>query len=176
MKLFRIVIHHSSDPSSYNQLERIDTYHKSLGFPKSSLGYYVGYHYLLETGGQVIKTRKHYEIGAHTKGWNDGSLGICLCGDFNISTPTFEQINSLRALLNELCKKYNILPINVSGHKNFRLTSCPGKLLPDSAIRGLIEPPSISQLRLLVDMLTAQVRLLLLKRSLGGSVEDEDLV
>ena len=172
----RLIIHHSSDPSSYAQLERIDTYHQSLGFPKSSIGYWVGYTYFLEANGQVIQTRRDDEVQAHTKGWNDGSIGICLAGDFNISTPTFEQYNSLRALLNELCKKYNILPINVSGHKNFRLTSCPGKLLPDSAIRGLIIMPNISQLQLMLDMLKAQVRLLLLKRSLGAAVDNEDLV
>lgn len=177
MKPIRIVVHHSGivSLSRQPQLDEINLYHKSLDFPQSSLGYWVGYGYVIEEDGRVIQTRRDDETQAHTKGYNENSIGICVVGDFNTHTPTPEQMQSLKALLNELCQKYSILPVNVSGHKNFRLTSCPGKLLPDSLIRSLIDV-DISQLRIMIDMLTAKVRLLLLQRNLKGRVENEDLV
>ncbi|MBZ4369940.1 N-acetylmuramoyl-L-alanine amidase, partial [Mycobacterium tuberculosis] len=77
----------------------IDLWHKERGFPVSSLGFYVGYHYVIEKSGNLLTARRESEIGAHTIGQNESSIGICLVGNFDVETPTQQQIATLGDML-----------------------------------------------------------------------------
>jgi len=99
-KATHVIIHHTAVSSPNYQFNAVNNYHKSLDFPESSLGYYVGYHWFIERDGTKKRARTDTDTGAHTlNGWNTKSIGICLAGNFDVETPTEAQIASLRDLV-----------------------------------------------------------------------------
>lgn len=125
-----IVIHHSASNINTPIFE-INHWHKLRNFTKSSLGFYIGYHYVILGTGEIVQTRRDNEIGCHTIP-NDGKIGICLTGNFMFENPTNEQIISLSTLIGKLKKDYNI-PY-VKGHRDFSNTDCPGDNLYKSVL------------------------------------------
>jgi hypothetical protein len=117
-----IVIHHSASIPA-TPISEIDRWHKQRGFTKSSLGFFVGYHYVISYTGQLYQTRRDQELGCHTIP-NDGKIGICLIGNFMVDTPSTMQLSTLSALCERLKKDYNIN--EVKGHRDFSNTLCPG--------------------------------------------------
>ena len=132
MKPERIIYHHSADANPAPQRDKINAWHRHLTFPKSSLGYFIGYHYLIERDGSVFKAREENEIGAHDSGENSNSLGICLAGDFNLHTPTEEQAAAAARLVSDIRTRWPIPVTRIEPHRWDDTTDCPGKLLPDN--------------------------------------------
>jgi N-acetyl-anhydromuramyl-L-alanine amidase AmpD len=127
----QIVIHHTAAVAPVPQFDAINDWHKARGFTLSSLGYYVGYHYVIEKDGTVRKAREDNEIGCHAIGANHNSIGICLVGDFDSDLPTDAQIVALGALI-ETKQHEHCLPIDaVYPHRHVSTTGCYGKRLPD---------------------------------------------
>lgn len=129
----RIIVHHSADRSTGSQFANIDAYHKSRGFPRSSLGFYVGYHYVIEHNGTIRQARVDDEIGAHDTGENLNSVGICLTGNFSIDDPTTAQKLSYAQLVHELRQQWAIPIIHIEPHRWDDKTECPGTRLLDEA-------------------------------------------
>lgn len=127
----RIIWHHSADSTTLYQASKIDSYHKSKGFPKSTLNYYGGYHILIEKDGKIVRFRQDSEIGAHDAGENVNSLGICLAGNFDIEEPTTIQVATLRTVLLEWMQKWSIPTNRIEPHRLNDNTHCPGLKLPD---------------------------------------------
>lgn len=76
----------------------------------------IGYHYVIRRNGAIEHGRPLEKSGAHVRGHNKHSIGICLVGgkpDFNFTLP---QILSLKSLLNELTGAY--LNAVVCGHRD----------------------------------------------------------
>lgn len=120
----QIIIHHSaSDPMT--TVAQINEWHKARDFTLSSLGFYVGYHYVITFDGVITQTRKDYEVGCHCVP-NDDKIGICLTGNFERAVPTPKQLEALTFLLNKLKCEYFISDNNVLGHNHFKATECPG--------------------------------------------------
>ena len=88
----------------------------------------IGYHYLIETDGSSHKGRAEEVVGAHTKGENGRSIGICLVGNFEKYEPNERQLETLYSLLEDIFKRHGKLPIY--GHKHFASTACPGAKFP----------------------------------------------
>jgi N-acetylmuramoyl-L-alanine amidase len=132
-QIIKIYIHHSALSPDVG-LEAIRKLHIQRGFDD------VGYHFVIEENGEIRKGRNINTQGAHVKGDNIESIGICICGNFEETSPNKIQINALLSLLKKLFRKFGEL--QVLGHKDFSLadTLCPGKhlyeLLP--AIRNKI--------------------------------------
>ena len=100
-----IIIHHSASIRDNTNHKMIDRWHEQKGFPKSELGYFVGYHYVITANGLVKQTRNDNESGAHAKtddGMNYKSIGICLTGNFETEQPSSWQITSLLELIEKL--------------------------------------------------------------------------
>lgn len=133
----KIIVHHSADVSADDQLMKINEYHKQREFPESELGYFVGYHYVINKAGRLTQTRNDWEEGAHCRGLNFSSIGICLEGNFDIELPTEEQENTLGELLLRLCGLHNLDVTDIYPHRAFSVTNCYGKKL-HSAYAGLI--------------------------------------
>lgn len=127
----RIIWHHSAFDSNEPQFDKIDAWHKDRGFPLSSLGYYVGYHYVIEPNGVVKQARQDTEIGAHDAGENSDSIGICLAGDFNKNMPTKEQEVAFKELWLRLIVGHKIPVLAIEPHRRDDTTDCPGKNLTD---------------------------------------------
>lgn len=128
----RIVWHHSAINAKRLQLDEIDAYHKTRDFPLSSLGFYVGYHYLIEYDGSIRQTRKETEIGAHDTGENTNSIGICLAGDFTGQLPTTAQSVAAATLTGQIMKRWKLPVQRIEPHRWDDTTACPGDFLPDN--------------------------------------------
>lgn len=161
-----IIVHHAGGTDA-NPLQDSSNYtvamcnndHRARFNMKSSLGFYVGYHYFIDKAGVVSQTRKDTEEGAHCKGWNNTdfdkknfperlSIGICLAGNFDAFMPTPKQVESLKLLLNNKVKEYNIDPKNIVPHRKYANKTCYGKLLSDTWASELVNkttPPVVNQ-------------------------------
>lgn len=125
----QIIIHHTVSNRDKTTIAGIDAWHK-LRWPDfiSSLKYWIGYHYVILGNGEVCQTRRDNELGAHCVP-NDGKIGICLTGNFEIERPSDAQLNALEPLLNKLKLVYKLGDENIFGHCQKSNTLCPGKYL-----------------------------------------------
>ena len=133
-----IIVHHTggtaNDPlanTSHHTFEMVDNYHRQLWNFRSSLGHYIGYHYFIDHNGKVTQGRADTDEGAHTRGYNRSSIGICLAGNFDSTVPTKQQEDALRLLIQRLAKKYNIAKAAVVPHRKFANKTCYGRRLTD---------------------------------------------
>ncbi|MDU2992838.1 MAG: peptidoglycan recognition family protein, partial [Clostridium sp.] len=112
-----IIYHHSA--SSNLSSEQIHDMHLQRGWSG------IGYHFYIRKDGTIYRGRKEEMIGAHAKGRNRDSIGICLEGNFEDESITYKQMNSLVKLSADMIIKYNIE--ESEGHKDVYNTLCPGK-------------------------------------------------
>lgn len=140
-KINKIVIHCSdSDRPNHDNIETIRQWHTQRGFtgPDGVKGTQddIGYHYVITQNGGLFVGRKEWEIGAHTKGHNKDSLGICLTGGIK-TVASDAQKKTLDSLLQKLCKQYNLNKLDVVAHRDLD----PGKTCPifdlESFLAGL---------------------------------------
>lgn len=121
-----IVLHHTGNPTDDDlSAAEIDASHKGQGWTC------IGYHYVIRKDGTVEIGRPHWTVGAHAYGENSHTIGIHVCGNFEIGEPTDAQIESLAMLLANLCTDYG-LPIDrdhIVGHRELMSTACPGENL-----------------------------------------------
>lgn len=95
----------------------------------------VGYHFMIDKDGTIYEGRDLTARGAHTAGFNTGSAGICLLGDFRFEAPSQEQLDAALALTRWLVELLS--PTHLAGHKQFNpATICPGPFLVEQ-LEGL---------------------------------------
>lgn len=117
----QIVVHHSA--STGQQAKDYAQRHVlKNGWPG------IGYHFVIEVTGMVVQTNSLTTICYGVENNNTPSIHICLSGDFRTQQPTTEQLKSLGKLIRYLRKQ---LPqtLAVTGHQDYKATSCPGKHL-----------------------------------------------
>ncbi len=125
----RIIIHHSAtDTGSASHFRLL---HRFINGWND-----IGYHYVIGNGsfttdGATEKGRKLPFSGAHARGANEDSIGVCLVGNFNRITPSLSQMSSLGHLLATLLEKYSLERQCITFHRLVpgSSTECPGKLL-----------------------------------------------
>lgn len=139
-----IIVHDTggtaADPladTSHHTFEIVDTYHKSLGWE----GF--GYHFFIDILGKITVGRAENYHGAHTKGYNTKSIGICLAGNFDLTMPTAAQTQALSGLLKGLRKRYLIPRENIVPHRRFAAKTCYGKNLADDWAAQLADEEDI---------------------------------
>lgn len=125
-----IVIHCTASPNGVpRSIAEITADHKARGFSA------IGYHHVINVDGTVMRGRPEDEPGAHAKGFNARSIGVCLVGGvggkdkLNPGKYTDAQWLSLKALLTELLARYP--GCKIVGHRD---------LSPDLDGDGEIEP------------------------------------
>ena len=95
--------------------EDLETIHRRRGFRG------IGYHYYIRKDGTVINTRALELVGAHAKGHNSHSIGICYEGGLDADrrpadTRTPEQTEQFILLLMRMVK---IFPgVRIRGHRD----------------------------------------------------------
>lgn len=119
-----IIIHCSGTPEGLDYtVADIDRVHRGFGWRG------IGYHYVIYRDGSVHVGRKVEEVGAHCKGHNANSVGICYIGGLAADgltpkdTRTEAQMAALIALLRELKARYPKATIH--GHNEFANKACP---------------------------------------------------
>ncbi|MCF7910414.1 N-acetylmuramoyl-L-alanine amidase [Candidatus Pacearchaeota archaeon] len=129
-----IVVHHSGK-GNLDSFEKIKNFHI-----KKNKWEDIGYHWLINSSGKILKGRDEKFVGAHVFGYNKYSLGICLIGNYEKNKPTKKQLNSLLKLLKEKIKQYKIKPENIKAHNEFPgvKKECPGRFIDINKIRKLV--------------------------------------
>jgi hypothetical protein len=138
-----IMIHHTAISTHKNpdQFKATNNYHRLKWNIKSSLGYYVGYHYEISAGGEVRQSRRDGEpsVACWQKNMNDGRcVHICLDGNFDTDQLPPVQVYALRDVLNNLVDKYKINKNHIFFHNDFAKKTCPGKNIQKSFIVSLL--------------------------------------
>jgi len=119
-----IVIHHASSETATP--EQIHEWHLKKGWVGA------GYNEYIRKDGSLYIMRGDHE-GAHTKGYNQNSYGICLEGDFEIEKPTEKQLLALIKTLKYHKSRFKNLR-SILKHKDLNDTECPGKNIQMSYI------------------------------------------
>tara|TARA_S200002703_G_C3654574_1_gene200975 strand:- start:40 stop:468 length:429 start_codon:yes stop_codon:yes gene_type:complete len=126
----KIIIHCSATREGDDSIdaEVIDRWHKARGWKG------IGYHFVVLIDGTIETGRMINKCGAHTKGLNCSSIGICYIGGVESEkdskgklppkdTRTAEQKDSLLKLLSVLRKMYPEAKIH--SHRDFAAKACP---------------------------------------------------
>ena len=119
-----IVVHCSATREDKSFTEHdLDVCHRRRGFNG------VGYHFYIRKNGDIKSTRPLERIGAHSRGFNRESIGICYEGGLTASgqpadTRTLHQKASLVALLREL-KRVFPRALIVGHHDLNPMKACP---------------------------------------------------
>lgn len=105
--LDKIIVHCSDTPKAMDiGVKEIRVWHvKDNGWSD------IGYHYVIKQDGTVEEGRPLRLAGAHCKGYNSTSIGICLIGRDSF---TAEQFQSLNKLIKRFQKEFGIT--DVKGH------------------------------------------------------------
>ena len=119
-----IIVHCSATPPGMDVgVDEIRRWHLDRGFND------IGYHYVIKRDGTIEEGRPLGKPGAHCKGKNFCSVGVCYVGGVakDGRTPadnrTEQQQKSLRELIGALLK---IFPdAEVRGHRDFAPKACP---------------------------------------------------
>ena len=93
----------------------LDTCHRRRGFNGP------GYHFYIRKDGRIVSTRPIERVGAHARGFNARSIGICYEGGLDREghpkdTRTPEQKHSMRVLVRTLLTDYP--GCEVCGHRD----------------------------------------------------------
>lgn len=87
----------------------------------------IGYHFVVPKEGNFQYGRKMQYEGAHAKGKNHDSIGVCLVGNFYNYEPTVSQLEECVRLYHDICRVYN-KKLEIDFHREGD-NPCPGPLL-----------------------------------------------
>ena len=120
----KIIIHCSATPENRDiKTETIRSWHvKGNGWSD------IGYHFVIELDGAVKNGRALHKMGAHTRGENAHSIGVCYVGGIDKNknakdTRTDAQKDSLNKLISALMLDHS--EASVHGHNEFSAKACP---------------------------------------------------
>ena len=125
MRLVKEIIIHCSATREEQQVsvDTIRDWHLAKGWND------IGYHFYIDLDGTINKGRDIDKMGAHCKGHNRNSIGICYCGGVEADgktpkdTRTQEQKDSLLHVLKTLKAMYPEAVIY--SHNEFANKACP---------------------------------------------------
>lgn len=119
-----IIVHCSATPQGVPfTVTDIDRWHRRRGFRA------IGYHYVVYLDGSVHTGRTEAAVGAHCKGHNAHSLGVCYIGGCQgdgrtpTDTRTPAQRTALTSLLRTLRRRYP--EARIRSHRDFATKACP---------------------------------------------------
>ena len=104
----KVIIHCTDSPDSLDiDVRDVNRWHLDRGWSG------IGYHYFLKRNGTIQIGRPVEKIGAHVRGHNHDSIGVCWAGRNNITT---KQYKSLLLLLRGLKSQYKLTVDDFFGH------------------------------------------------------------
>jgi hypothetical protein len=116
-----VVIHHSASLLSANEtMADIQDSHMDVNGWAD-----IAYHFGIDKDGLVYEGRDIGARGASVAGFNTGTIGIVVMGNFEQESPLAVQMESLQDLVNALASAYSLT--HLAGHGEFNPESvCPG--------------------------------------------------
>jgi hypothetical protein len=147
-------VHHSDTTNSYTASQSAGIVRGIYAYHTNTRGYCdIAYNFLIDKYGQIFEGRNggitNNVIGAHTGGYNYGTVGVALLGNYSTARPTSAMLSSLEKLLawrldiahvpptgivsmttgtgNDHTAAGTVVNFNrIAGHRDASLTSCPG--------------------------------------------------
>lgn len=122
-KINEIIVHCTATfPEQQVTVADITRWHREKGWATC------GYHYVICLDGTIQNGRPIEEMGAHCKGHNTNSIGVCYVGGLAADgkpadTRNNEQRASMVQLLKQLLQQYPQATIH--GHNEFAAKACP---------------------------------------------------
>ena len=119
-----IVMHCAATPEGRaTTLAEIDRWHRARGFAA------IGYHYVVHLDGTVREGRPVARQGAHVKGRNRRTIGVCYIGGVDAAgrpkdTRTPAQKAAIDRLLRRLLREHPTIA-TISGHNQYAAKACP---------------------------------------------------
>lgn len=108
MRVEYIVVHCTDSPDDRDvTAEEVHSWHRKRGWAG------IGYHKVIKRDGTIDEGRPEYWEGAHVKGYNHNSLGVCLVGKEFFS---YAQMRALEKIILELAERYP--EAKVVGHRD----------------------------------------------------------
>lgn len=142
MKPTRIICHHSltrdSGSVSWGAIRRYHT--ETLGW--SAIGYHAGIELVISGGKlyhETLMGRMWDEIGAHSRGQNGNSLGICFVGNYDLVAPEDEMLVTGSNIIRLWMRLFDISIDEIYGHRDFSTKSCPGDMFDMKKLKSYIE-------------------------------------
>lgn len=122
-----IIIHHSATKDgTAKDFNAIKNYHmNTLGWRD------IGYNWIVEKVNgvaTVIQGRVENISGAHTKGMNAKSIGICVVGNYDKDNLPSDLYAELVELITDIRSRYGNLPLKK--HSDYANKTCPGLNFP----------------------------------------------
>ena len=115
-----LIIHHSASART-TTVKDIREWHRARGWTD------IGYHWVIDGEGHIRQGRPWEQIGAHVKGHNRNSFGVCVVGDN--TRPDRRWTQTQAASLGFLVDAVRVFypKIQVLGHRDTgAATDCPG--------------------------------------------------
>jgi hypothetical protein len=107
----------ASDAPEHDSVDVMTQWHKKRGFSD------IGYHFFIKKDGVIQKGRNIEKDPAAQKGYNKGTIAICLHG-LDVNKFTTQQFNLLIELCHAIKGSYT-KPIRFRGHKEVAAKACP---------------------------------------------------
>lgn len=112
---------------------------------------HISYSYAVHPHGTVLEGAGT-KVGAHTAGRNSTSFGVVWIGDYDHRTPTKEQVQATRELIDHLIRQKLLKPgaYPTGGHRDVKgaATACPGanahQLLGELRVPWVELPPPVT--------------------------------
>lgn len=116
----RLIVHHSASARTTSITDLRRWHIEENGWDD------IGYHYFVPASGDLTLCRSLAYSGAHAKGSNYDSVGICLAGDNTDNKDGWipGQVRTLHLFIQALTVLYPDL--KVLGHRDVADTECPG--------------------------------------------------
>ena len=126
-KNIKLLVVHCSDSEDNKTLSAFDLLKMHLNFGWDG----IGYHKVINRSGKIENGRPEYWVGAHVKGKNTISLGVCLIGRHEF---TIKQFISLEKVLRKW--KFLYPEAEIVGHRD---TGNTDKTCPNFDVKTWIE-------------------------------------
>jgi len=125
MRNINLIIVHCSATAAGRRVgvAEIDRWHRARGFNS------IGYHWIVDIDGNILPGRPEAIAGAHCKGHNASSIGVCYIGGTMpdgktpADTRTPAQKKALKRLLTDLRHRYP--GAKIRSHRDFAAKACP---------------------------------------------------
>lgn len=124
-----VCIHHSATTdTTTSSWEAIRNHHVNINKWNE-----IGYHFGVEdvNGSVILRIGRPTNIsGAHARPLNSTHLGLCIIGNFNLTTPSIHHLNIAAQATADISRFYKF-PINfetIRYHRDVWNTDCPGNL------------------------------------------------
>lgn len=132
LPITRVCVHHSALEASVMSPGQMAAELRKLQASHQQKWSDLGYHFVIDPKGGIWEGRNLRWQGAHEgAGLNQGSIGICLLGNFDDGPAPAAQLGALKTLLDTMRARWSLTAADIKTHKEVRPepTACPGARL-----------------------------------------------